>query len=265
MMDTGSLVLFFGIAFAVIATGLFISVSTIRQMNRAMREIAEKLGGAFQEGGLFDEPEAAFTLAGCRAWIRDCRGNRTSFAFMRVVVDLRNRASGKLRISPMSFARAFERRFGPPYVSAGDADFDRDYVVESVPAWIASRVFAPTRRAEVIATVRRLEGLEHPSIDLDGDYLVLEVREYGVDQEQLMRLVRTAGEFVGYLLDSAPLAGIMLEDVRVSSGGECPVCGSAMNEGVIRCEACRTPHHRECWQYMGRCTTYACRGRRFVA
>jgi len=47
--------------------------------------------------------------------------------------------------------------------------------------------------------------------------------------------------------------------------GLCPVCATEMTDGVITCEKCRTPHHQECWTYVGQCSTYACKGKRFVA
>ncbi len=39
---------------------------------------------------------------------------------------------------------------------------------------------------------------------------------------------------------------------------ECQVCGGAMREDLVACARCRTPHHRSCWNYVGRCSTYAC-------
>jgi hypothetical protein len=264
-MDAGSLLVFFGIAFAVLATAVYISLETTRAMNAAFRKVALRLGAYFDEGGLFDEPQIRLTLAGCHAWILVHRRERTSSPYLRVTVNVRNRTSGKLRIEPVDVHVAFTRRYGPPYVTIGDRDFDRDFAVQSVPAAIASRVFAPTRRDQVMATVRRLKGLERPTIDLDNEYLTVTVSDDEADPEVLMRLVTTAEEMLGYLFESAPLPGIRLEDVRAESCGECQVCGSPLEESVVRCDTCRTPHHRECWTYVGRCTTYACKGRRFVA
>jgi hypothetical protein len=46
--------------------------------------------------------------------------------------------------------------------------------------------------------------------------------------------------------------------------GACPVCGNVMDLSRVDCPRCETPHHRECWEYFGGCTTYAC-GSKFVA
>lgn len=41
----------------------------------------------------------------------------------------------------------------------------------------------------------------------------------------------------------------------------CPYCQSVINatEARLECPSCETPHHRECWQANGGCTTYGCR------
>ena len=39
----------------------------------------------------------------------------------------------------------------------------------------------------------------------------------------------------------------------------CQVCGDAMEqENVVYCDQCATPHHRDCWEYVGSCTTFGC-------
>ncbi|HVE41357.1 MAG TPA: RING finger protein [Planctomycetota bacterium] len=48
------------------------------------------------------------------------------------------------------------------------------------------------------------------------------------------------------------------------SGGECQVCGWAMEQWVVLCSKCRTPHHEECWTWNGACSTYGCREIRFT-
>lgn len=41
--------------------------------------------------------------------------------------------------------------------------------------------------------------------------------------------------------------------------GTCRVCGVSNAVGATHCcPACNTPHHQECWQYAGRCSTYGC-------
>lgn len=48
------------------------------------------------------------------------------------------------------------------------------------------------------------------------------------------------------------------------AGGHCLVCGSPMEERIVACSRCRTPHHEECWTWNGACSTYGCREIRFT-
>jgi len=43
----------------------------------------------------------------------------------------------------------------------------------------------------------------------------------------------------------------------------CQVCGTPLgvDDDVVECERCSTLHHRECWDYLGRCSTFGCEGR----
>lgn len=46
--------------------------------------------------------------------------------------------------------------------------------------------------------------------------------------------------------------------------GQCQVCSETMETRVVYCGKCRTPHHEECWSYVGTCSTYGCREIRFT-
>ncbi len=43
----------------------------------------------------------------------------------------------------------------------------------------------------------------------------------------------------------------------------CKVCGEPITEGMVMvCETCETPHHRDCWAYVGSCSIYGCQGKK---
>lgn len=56
------------------------------------------------------------------------------------------------------------------------------------------------------------------------------------------------------------LAGLLegRRDVR------CGVCGDELLDRCVTCAKCQTPHHRECWEYGGGCSVYACGSTRSV-
>lgn len=44
----------------------------------------------------------------------------------------------------------------------------------------------------------------------------------------------------------------------------CQVCGENIVSELVFCRRCKTPHHLDCWQYYGACSTYGCRETVFV-
>lgn len=53
----------------------------------------------------------------------------------------------------------------------------------------------------------------------------------------------------------------LIEVLEVSlpeSVAACRVCGEKILLDRIECRRCETPHHKDCWDYNGRCATYAC-------
>jgi RING finger family protein len=82
--------------------------------------------------------------------------------------------------------------------------------------------------------------------------------------EELRWIAETLSGVKGKIRRGAP-AGVEAERLRVGSGvGECQVCGDRMTSRVVYCARCRTPHHRECREYAGVCSTFACREIRFT-
>jgi len=41
-------------------------------------------------------------------------------------------------------------------------------------------------------------------------------------------------------------------------GAICAFCMSPLHELIYVCTACKTPHHKECWDHNGGCTTFGC-------
>lgn len=71
---------------------------------------------------------------------------------------------------------------------------------------------------------------------------------------------RTEISAVARLLRAALLeARLGVGEARLETSGECQVCCSALEDRIVLCAKCRTPHHEECWLYNGACSTYACR------
>jgi|GEM_PF-1318502 len=53
-------------------------------------------------------------------------------------------------------------------------------------------------------------------------------------------------------------------DLTIIESVVCPVCSGAIEDDLVLCRSCQSPHCRDCWQYNGRCATFACLETDFV-
>jgi hypothetical protein len=46
----------------------------------------------------------------------------------------------------------------------------------------------------------------------------------------------------------------------------CKVCGDPISgTPKVFCSTCRTPHHRDCWEFIGSCSVFGCKGKNAIA
>lgn len=260
----------FIVVLVAVAVLIFVVIMVARDRSNSrkqtLRRIASRVGGTFIDRSFFSEPSLELTLAGRRAHLEFFGGSKNRSPYSQVVVDLRGVSPGSLHIQERGFLQAILNLFGGGQdLEIGDPSFDKQYVIKATPGSLAPRLFRRDRRPTGIRIVRRIQSYVHPTFDLNPQTATVKVRQSLRAEADLMTLIDTAREFVDFVVSPAAPAGIVLEEVTVAAEGVCPVCGTAMKDRILRCEECRTPHHAECWEYMGRCSTYACKGTRGVA
>lgn len=143
----------------------------------------------------------------------------------------------------------------------GDPVFDRDWVVQG-PA--AERIFSPEWRAESIAAIHALRAYYDPCVEMYGGTLRVSVGQAVDSDEPVRALLRVARTLHG-ALTPPDLTGLLWIESRDDTPlPVCQICGMSEGGGTVRCVRCRTPHHAECWTYVGRCSTYGCGSRERV-
>lgn len=76
---------------------------------------------------------------------------------------------------------------------------------------------------------------------------LIQVAEAALDLYDQALLTRTHG-----------ITFLEQQSAQVLEQAVCRICGEEIREGLVFCRRCKTPHHRECWQYVGRCSVFAC-------
>jgi hypothetical protein len=246
------------VIYASLAGGLAILAFLHRYRDRHSKRllrIAAMLGGTVRESSLY------FRIDGHHATIEY---GPTEEPQTRVRVLMPRRTPGVLRI--LRPANAIHLHlWGTRDLQVGHAAFDREWYITSRPEALVSRVFSQERIEQVIASVDRLGRFDSPAVEITRDTLVVRVDGFLFGEPELTDLVKTATDFVGYVKMLGPDEGIAWVVGGEAEAAICPVCTVALAGKVVHCDKCRTPHHEECWTYVGRCSTYACKGKRFVA
>jgi RING finger family protein len=261
-MLSGDLILVLAVIVSVAGASaiLFVRSRWRSRQNIGLYRAAVRLNGTVVDADGMEMPLIRFTAEGRPAMVEFERGDDP---LTRVRVLMPRRSPGVFRILREKFARANARFIGSPDLKIGHPEFDRIWYITARPSSLAQRIFTAERRDQVIESVLRIGALPSPSIEITRDTLIVRVSGILLHEDDLSALARTAIDFVGYLIHLGPEEGIAWVATGDAEPGICPVCASALAEGVIFCDKCRTPQHEECWVYVGQCSTYACKGKRF--
>lgn len=222
------------------------------------RRLAARFGGTY-------EPESRSircSILGRKTLIRLFHSDQHSPSGVLVETDMRGCSPGTLFIHPDYVSAKLARLVGGGEdVPTGDDAFDGDFLVRANPRDLGRQVFATSRGERLRGLIRKLSALRGPRIDLTREQLSIRLLGHLDKPESLLNLVALGNELVGAILNVRGNVDVLWKGVVETDGGRCLICGGAMDGDVIRCTACRTRHHRECWEYLGYCSLFGCLGK----
>lgn len=239
-----------------------------RRLNGAYRQLAARYRGTFRGAGWFGWPQVAFTHGGSLVLVRSeiikgrganrWHGPRTSFR-----IDWPDPQSLCEIHSPPTLERA-----SPPQslrvIATRSPEFDGRFRVYAGDPIETGRLLSDTVRWQ-------LQKLRHATSGLN---LRLQVArgtmqvELGVlpSAAELAKFVELAIELYdqALLTRSAGIEFVADEGAaQILEHVICQVCGEAIEQDLVFCRRCKTPHHRDCWYYTGFCSVFACRETQF--
>lgn len=168
----------------------------------------------------------------------------------------------RLRVFPVRVHGLSRRPYpGTEDFVIGQRDFDRDFVIQGTSAEASRRILSEV----VCDRISEHKRLAHGRISLKimgGQVEFGGVANRILDTEQVLAIV---GNFVEiHRLMLMTLEGNLKAEmtfIEIESS-TCMVCGVAIRDSFVSCKSCGTRHHRDCWDYVGKCSTYGCRSRR---
>jgi hypothetical protein len=241
---------------------------------RAYRLLAAGYQGRYENRGLSDPPTVSFSHNGSSVRVGlapqvpgQVLGPRT-----RVVARFRQGLPFRLELAPVSRPSPPQPPRGTRLVRVGDPEFDRGFVVQANDPDMARAFLNPSVRA----SIARLQRLAPPSgmlISINPERLLVQVdRNLAQLADALLQAVHEA--LVVHDGLQAGVASRVNQGIEIVATGPaspddagppvCKVCGEAIVTPAVVCATCRTPHHRDCWEFVGSCSIYGCNGKKCV-
>jgi hypothetical protein len=236
--------------------------------NDLFRELAQRLGGRYLEGSFVDPKEVTFHHSS--TWGRidsyPTAGNPSALhARVRIAWPS---AAVRCEVFPQTVANRVGRLLGMVDIEIGQREFDRDFVINGDDSdRIKQLLTAPVRA--LLQEVRREADAGDMYMAITRDELLLRRRGAFVSVPAWERFARTAMKLFDELSSGTEPGIQFLNDAPAAAEGDaaatltatCQICGEAIAADPVLCKTCRTPHHHDCWEYYGQCSTFGCRER----
>ena len=155
-------------------------------------------------------------------------------------------------------------------IEIGSPQFDRQFIITGNDEAAIKTFLTPDAQARLFDLLRLDSSTTFSApglyLQIASGMLTIAKASYLTDSASIERFIELFLQFFDATV-SDPAAGIEFlnrpMDTAVAAP-HCVVCGEPLTADLVSCRSCRTPHHRECWQYFGGCATYACGGKQHV-
>lgn len=231
--------------------------ATSNRLNQSFYALAQRYRGTSTSGGWSSRPTCAFPYGSTYVQVRSVKAGWFSSPTLEITLSYPDTLF-ECEVFPTHSAYASNRLD----IRVGNAFFDNYYTVAGRDHE-AIRRFLSDGVQWHIHGITQLGGTGASRLVIRNGLLFIQKDIEGDSYAQLEELVQSS---IG-LLEQALMTreeGIVLEEEAASGPPDCPVCGDSILDDLVYCRRCGTPHHRECWSYVGRCSVYGCGSAEFA-
>ncbi len=156
----------------------------------------------------------------------------------------------------------------------GFHDFDRSYLIQANDPEMAIEFFRSEESRRSVDELRRLAPPAGMLVSINPERLLVQVdKNLGLSAPLLDAAVRHSMTLHQWLQTSVAervREGIDIvttgpPDIQDAGPPECEVCGDRIEGLHVVCVACKTPCHRDCWTFIGGCSTFGCSSKQCVS
>ena len=256
---------------AVIVGFLFVALATGKQrQSELMEQLARRFRGRVEPGNIFAYPQVRLRFQNQPGVLRFKRVGKHA---VHTLFEINWPDRGlRCEVYPEDILTGVRKLLGTEDIEVGSPQFDAAFIITGNSRAAVRELMTP----DVQGVVFRLAALS-PGGYAQGLRRDIQVKWSGgvltVTKPYRLATYGALEHFVTHCAElfvaalSAKTSGIEFvgeaeEPDAVES--QCQVCGEPLVNDLVYCASCHTPHHRECWEYFGGCSTYACGQTRFV-
>ena len=244
--------------------------------HKAYRSLAARYRGRCESRGLVDPPTVSFVHNGSsvRVGLAPVVPGQPSGPRTLVVARFPEGLPLRLELLPASRPKPPQPPRGTRPVSAGIPEFDRSYFIQANDAEIVRELLGPPLVRDAIEAIRKLTPPGGMLLAVNPERLLVQVdRNLGGQTAALEGVVRQAllihdrlRESVAIRIGDGVAIVVVEERLSLAEGPVlCEVCGDPIDDLHVACELCHTPCHRDCWAFVGGCSTFGCGGKTYKA
>jgi hypothetical protein len=255
------------IIIAVIAAIVVFSYVQGQQHAKTLQRLAQRFRGRFEPGSLLMRGQVRLRFQGYPALLKYVQhgkhGTHTVFSITWPEPTFR------LEVYPQDILSGFRRLWGMEDIEIGSPDFDRAFYIsgnsrQAVRDMLSAEVQAITWKLAQLNPMPGFHDRRDIQVQFLGGVLTITKPRYISSYEDLERFVSLSAELFQAATQTRTTGIEFLSSGSAepqepdSVESQCQVCGEPLAKDLVWCAACKTPHHRECWEYFGSCSTYAC-------
>jgi hypothetical protein len=272
--DATFIFVFFGGFMALFAIVAVLILAGYKKANEELRQLYERLAGQFggrvTPGDAMIRPKLIFDHHGWRVVVDTFVSHHGKHRreYTQIVIPWPDQHL-RMTAHPEQPFEAIGKLLGLQDIEIGSPYFDSQYRIAGNNELEIRRILSP-------AVQEMLDGLRGLPVSLDVHLSIMQ-GELRIKKLGRIRDYYTLSRFVSIALAiheqalGAQSAGVeFIEPIEAtlsppSKAAICQVCGEEIAAEPVFCKSCQTPHHRDCWQYNGACSTYGCRQTRFTS
>lgn len=246
-----------------ILIGLIITRVQHENRMRALRSVAARWSGHAFDPGMLGQPHAELRIQGITARLQFTQEGKQAFTELTIHFP---DPSLRLEVYPQTIFHQMRKLLGMQDIEVGIESFDEAFIVQgNNPSLI--RQYLTLESQHAIQALASFTFFHNLHLIIGGATLRLTKQTALHSEQDLSRFVTLFEALFTALLNTRTV-GIEFLPATIPTArpnSHCQVCGEGLGGKIVHCASCRTPHHLDCWQYVGHCSVYACGEKRYRA